>query len=271
MRRLAICCSLAMLGTAAPAGAQALDDKYWLEVSAYWPDVDTKVSLSSRANSTIGTEIDLESDLALKDREALPAVFAGARIGSGLSIGAEYYALDRTGSKTLERDITFDDVTYQASATLGSTFDTQIYRLTLGYAFLREENFELGAAIGLHATDITVELSGQGRIGNAATEVYTRGEDVLAPLPTLGLFGTVEIAPKLTLTGRLDYLSLKIDNYDGRLINAQAALTYRFLRNVGVGVAYRYVDYRLEVERERVEGRFEYDFKGPALFLQAGF
>jgi hypothetical protein len=36
----------------------------------------------------------------------LPAVFAGARIGPGFSIAAEYYARHRKGGVTLARDIT---------------------------------------------------------------------------------------------------------------------------------------------------------------------
>lgn len=256
---------------ATPAAAQAIDDKYWLEVSGYWPSIDTEIQVSSVNNPTIGTEIDLESDLDLADDRGLPAFFAGARLGGGFSIGAEYYSLGRSGTKTLERQITFRDVTYPVAVEVESSFDTDIYRLTVGYAFVRNETVELGAALGLHATDIAVELSGQGSVGGATAQIQSRSEDVLAPLPTLGLFGAWEIAPGFTLNGRVDYLSLKIDQYDGRLVNAQAALTYRFHRNIGIGAAYRYVDYRLDVERERTNGSFEYRFNGPALFVQFGF
>ena len=99
----------------------------------------------------------------------------------------------------------------------------------------------------------------------------TRRRAALAPLPTLGLYGSIRVAPQVTLSGRADYLSLSVDNYDGRLFNAQAAATYRILENVGVGVAYRYVDYRVDVEKDDWDGRVKYKFRGPALFLQAGF
>jgi len=90
-------------------------------------------------------------------------------------------------------------------------------------------------------------------------------------MPTIGLFASYEVMPRLTLGGRLDFLSLGIDDYDGRLINAQAQLAYRFMKNIGAGVMYRYVDYRVDVEKERYTGRLTYSFSGPALFIEAGF
>lgn len=90
-------------------------------------------------------------------------------------------------------------------------------------------------------------------------------------MPTLGLYGAYQVAPRLLVGGRVDYLSLKVSDYDGRLINAEARLSYRVFDNVGAGVMYRYVDYNLDIEKERWNGEIAYKFKGPALFLQAGF
>lgn len=255
----------------APAAAQDLSDRYWLEGSVYSPKVNTTVAVSSKSPVTIGTEIDLESDLDLANDKVLPAIFAGARVGGGFSIAAEYYALRRSGSATIARDITFDDVTYPASATLSSGFDTDIYRLTVGYAFVHNDKFELGAALGAHVTNIEASISGQGSVGNASATTEARSQKVLAPLPTIGIFGTAELLPRLNLNARVDYLSLKIDDYKGRLINAQASLGYRVLKNIGIGIAWRYVDYRLDIDKERVFGRFSYRFSGPAAFLRVGF
>ena len=258
--------------SATPAGAQALTDDFWLEAAAYWPDVDTEVQISSVDDNTIGTVIDLEQDLNLDERKFLPSVTAGARLGSGFSVIFDYYSLGRSGSVAIDRDIIFDDVTYPLNAVVESEFNTDIYRFTIGYAFARGDNYEIGGAIGLHATDFEVALTGQGTVaGNPVQSTQTRRRSALAPLPTLGFFGTWEVAPRLTVGGRIDYLSLSIDDYDGRLINTQATIVYRLWENVGVGLMYRYVDYRLEVEKNDYLGRIEYKFNGPAVFLQLGF
>ena len=255
---------------ASQAHAQALGDRYWFEAQAYWPQVDTKISVNG-AGGRIGNEIDLEGDLDLADRKALPAFSAGARIGQRWSIIGEYYGLDRSGSTSIGRDITFDDVTYSSGVTIDSGFDTKVYRVAVGYAFLQRDNFELGASLGLHVTQFKVTLQGQGHIGNATAQNEVRKRDALAPLPTLGLYGAYAFSPKLTATARVDYLSLKVGDYDGRLTNTEARLSYRVLENVGVGAGYRYVDYHLKIDKERWNGDMAYKFKGPILFVQAAF
>lgn len=255
---------------ASSAHAQNIEDRYWLEAQAFWPDIDTTVRVEGNGG-LIGTKIDLESDLKLKDRKSLPAFFAGARFGDHWSIIGEYYALDRGGSASASRDIAFDDVTFPAGATISSEFNTDVYRLAVGYSFVRNDKVDLGASLGLHVTQFEVALEGQGRIGNASIQSQARKRDALAPLPTLGLYGAYRVAPRLSLGGRVDYLSLKVSDYDGRLINAEARASYRLFKNVGVGVMYRYVDYDLEIEKDRWNGEVAYKFKGPAIFLQAAF
>jgi len=262
-----------MLGVAtSPAHAQSLDDKYWLEVSAYWASVDSSIRLEPKNATIPGTKIDFENDLDLDDSEALPAIYAGARLGGNWVVGAEYYSLSRKATVNLRREIVFDDVTYPLDADVSSKFSSDIYRFTVGYAFYRSEDAEIGGAIGLHATDFEVSLKGETQVGpGSSIQTVTRRRKALAPLPTLGLFGSVRVAPKVTASARADYLSLTVGDYDGRLLNAQAAISYRVLENVGIGASYRYVDYKLDVKKGNWRGNLRYEFNGPALFLQAGF
>ena len=266
--------ALPLLGAAAlatPAQGQALQDDFWLRVTGYWAGVDTDISVSPASDPDAGSEVDLEEDLGFDENEFLPSFFGGARLGSGFSIAGEYYALNRDSSFALERDITIEDVTYPLAGTVESNFDTDIYRLTIGWAFARGANYEIGGAIGLHATNIALAIEGQGSVGGTPATIQQRREDFLAPLPTIGLFGSYEVMPGLTLSARLDFLSLSIDDYDGRLINTEVSAAYRFTRNIGAGILYRYVDYRVDVEKETYVGRFAYEFNGPAVFVEVGF
>lgn len=252
------------------ASAQTLDDNYWISVMAYAPRIDTNVRVATKTQTSIGTDVDFENDLKLDNNEVLPSVSIGSRFGRVI-VNADFYKLKRDGSTSLQRDITFDDVTYPASAEVGSDFDSDIYRLTVGYAIVQHDNLELGAAFGLHATRFNLGISGEASVGEAGVSTEVRRRDFLAPLPTIGAFGTYRIAPRVELNGRLDYLSLKLGDYDGKLVNAQAGVTYRILDHIALGAAYRYVDYRVGVDKERWEGRVHYKLHGPALVLQASF
>ncbi len=255
--------------SATPAAAQALNDKYWIEVSAYFPKANTTVNVSRPGLP--GTEIDMESDLDLDDSETLPAIYAGARLGKRWVIAGEYYGLDRMGSRTVDRDITFDGATFPVGVEVSSKMQSDIYRLTVGYAFIQTDRAELGAAIGLHATNFDIALQGDADVGVGVIRQQSSKRTFLAPMPTVGVFGTFEVTPKLVLTGRADYLSLDIGDYDGSILNAQAALAYRVTDMIEVGAAYRYVDYGLDVDKGRYTASVDYDFKGPALFIRASF
>ena len=256
---------------AAPASAQAIEDDFWISGAGFLANIDTKVSSSTTVNPGGGTEIDLEDDLGLDDSELLPAIYAGAKLGGGFVVTAEYYSLNRDTTANISRTITVDDVTYPINASITAGFTTDIYRFTVGYSFVRNETTEIGAAIGMHATDLEFSISGQGSTGGAPVTVSTRRKDFLAPMPTVGLYGTFEVMPKVTINARADYLALGIGDYDGSVLNAQASVSYRFTRNFGVGVGYRYVDYNLDVEKTNYVASFDYQFWGPSIFLEAGF
>jgi hypothetical protein len=92
------------------------------------------------------------------------------------------------------------------------------------------------------------------------------------PLPTVGLFGSVALAPGVALNGRADVFSFNHRGYDGRLLNLQANVTWHFTPNIGIGAGYRLNDYRVEADRgEDFRGRLDYEFRGPIVFVDARF
>jgi opacity protein-like surface antigen len=267
---LVILLTSAGLGSA-PAAAQSHENNFWFEGQAYFPKVDSSVMVSSITDNTIGTDIDFEKDLDLDDRQTLPSFSAGARIGKSFRVVLEYYSLGRKASTTLNRNLVFDDVTYPVAGTVQSRFDTDVYRFSIGWSFARKENYEFGAALGFHGTEFLTTLEGNGTVNGVPGQFESRRHKVFAPLPTIGVYGSYQIAPHVELGGNFDWLGLKVGDYDGRLVNAEAKLSYQVMKNVGIGVGYRYVDYRLDVKKTDWVGRLKYDFKGPTVFAVIGF
>ena len=254
-----------------PASAQQFDDNYWAEVSYYFPKVNSSIQITRVGDINIGTRINAENDLGFDRENNLPAVLVGVRLNSRLSVLGEYYAISRYAAHSAERDITFDGVTYPASASLKSTFDSDITRLTLAYSIVRNRKFESGVTLGLHATRFRVSIEGETSLGKQGAALQTRTEEFLAPLPTVGAFAGYQIAPRLKLQSKVDYLSLRVGDYKGRLLNIETKLDYRISKNIGIGLAWRRVKYRLDIDKSRYYGGLRYNFKGPALFVRAGF
>jgi hypothetical protein len=257
-------------GSAAPASAQ---DNFWLQVGGFRPSVDTNLRIDDPFAGAQGTPVDLESDLGLSRRKTLTAVLAGMRFGDRWRLELEHFRLDRSVNQfALQRAIRVEDTTFPVSALIDTQFDSRIFRISGGYSFVRNPSAEVGLVFGVHLTEFDIAIQGTFSAGGGAPATFrSEAKDATVPLPTAGLFASFALAPGLSLNARGDVFSLRRDGYDGRLVNAQANVTYRFVPNLGIGVGYRFNDYRIEADRGDFTGRFDYEFKGPQVFLEARF
>jgi hypothetical protein len=270
MHRTLVVCVAAMALAATPAAAQSLDKTFVAQVGPYFPSIDSKLRVDA-SNGAIGTTIDFERDLGFNRRQVLPSVLAEWRPGDDWLINAQFYTLGRRSTKALERDIAIGDTVYPVAAEVSAGFESSIVRFTVGNRFFQRPNIEIGAAVGLHGTDFTVFLEGQGSVAGGTRSFRTENRSIFAPLPTVGLFLSARPAPLVLVNARIDYLSLTIDEYRGRLINTEVSAAYSVRHNIDIGVMFRLVDYRVAVERPDWNGRVDYRFSGPAMFVQVGF
>lgn len=267
---LRACLAFASMTAAAHAFGQqagwtthpALQDRWTIQLGMYSPKVDTTFRLDG-AGGQVGTEVSAEEDLGLKERNDMPAMLASVRLGARWRIEAEYLSLERENSRALSRTINWGDNSYTFGTTVSSSFQTEIYRLSVGYSFVKDAQKEFGLALGLHATDISARL--------AATSIGTETGDVLAPLPTIGVYGAYAPTPRWLISGRVDIFSLEYAEFDGSLTNMTLGVDYRIWRNLGLGLAWRHIDYDLSVTETSFSGAVNYTFSGPLLYLVSSF
>jgi hypothetical protein len=256
---------------APPAFAKESDESFWIRVEGYRPQVNSLVRVGSVQTGQEGTLIDLEEDLALSKRKTLPSLAAGFALDNRWQVDAEYYALSRQDQVQLSREINFDGAVYPLNATIESEFNSDVYRLSVGYLIAKGPRHQFGASIGAHVTQFTAGIEGQATVPGGGLQLASRRRKVLAPLPTLGLFGSFEPLPRVVLGAQADYLSLKVDDYRGRLLNIEASAAYRLNKTLSIGLGYRKVDYRLRIEKALWTGKVNYNFNGPSIFMRAAF
>ncbi len=252
------------------AYAQHFDRDAWLLVSAFRPTIDSKVRIDGSLPGS-GTQVDLESDLGLPDKKTLPSALFGWRFSQSFRLEVEYLSLKRSGTRTIDRDITWDDTVYPASATLSGSFNTDVYRASVGWSAIRTPTAELGGSLGVHVTRFVALVSGQGSVNGISSPFAAQREDVLVPLPTVGLFGAMSLTPELRLTGRVDFFSLTYGAYQGGLLNTEAALSWHFTPNWSAALGYRFVRYDLDVSKDSLVGAMKYRFNGPSLGVAFAF
>jgi hypothetical protein len=198
-------------------------------------------------------------------------------------IDFSFVDLSRSGSTNFGREgVTTDDILWSVGTEIDSQFDSEVYRLAYGYSFFNDGQKELGLLVGLHITRFNTELSGRGSIVTidpaTGNEVVVEGDAQRAydsgftvPLPVIGLHGTYTLTPEIHFRGWGQIFSLEYDDYDGRLLNLAAMLEYTLNERFGVGLGYTYYGYDLDADSDKLNGSFDYDFRGPTVFFSTSF
>jgi hypothetical protein len=260
--------ALAALALAGTAGAQdiprhpALTDKFWFGAGVFFPETNTQAQLTNKATG-VGATVDFEQSLDLERSKNVPTVIGRWRITERWRLDAEYFQLNRSGERVIDRQIEWGDQTFPVNASVATEFNFSDLRVSVGYSFFRRQDKEIGVGLGLHVATYDVSLRGGG--GNS------EGEDVLAPLPVLSFYGQFALTDTWAVGARLDRFSLSYDKFDGSLTSLGLDLLYQPFKHVGFGVAYRALAVRAEIEGERNILRMRQVFQGPMLFMNASW
>lgn len=241
--------------------------RFKFSAGVFFPSNNTEVEYGSN-NGEFGDLIDFERDLGF---DKTTTSFAGSfewRISRRSRLGAEFFYLKRTSTKTLQRDIEFGDNTYPVNARISAFADNQIIRITYGYAFISKPKYEIGALIGSHVLlgDMGVKLEGETQ------QVEYRDDfNFTAPLPDIGLWGEFVLGKKVGLYVNANYFALKVDNIDGRILSYNLSVLYNVYKNFSLTAGYTGLNIRVDVERERLNGFLKWSYNGPTLTATYSF
>ena len=257
----------ATMSLSAMAAAQVpvnpvLQDKFYFAIGAFSPRTTTEAQLNS-SSLGLGTNITFEESLDMESRKVVPSFVGRMRLGERWRIEAEYFQLNRSGNRVIDRDIQWGDVTFPANAQVSSSFDFSDLRLSAGYSFFRRPDKELGVAFGFHMAGYDVSLS-TAAAGN-------QQEDVLAPLPVISVYGQFALTDQWAVGARLDRFSLAYDKFDGSLTSLAMDVTWQPFRHFGFGLAYRGLFISMEADDGDKTLKFRQTFEGPMLFMNASF
>jgi hypothetical protein len=253
------------------ATASAEDHAFSLRAGAILADVDTRIRVDPVRGDGIGADLDLEDDLGLRETPDIGFVEGGYRFAPRWKINYEYITLSRNRSVSLARDIAVGDTVFPVAATVSGSFASRLYKAHVTWFPVRTDQAEIGLSLGAHVTEFRLVVEGEGTIGNVAGGAREERREVTAPLPNLGISGSYEVIDRVRLSAKANYLQLEVDELTGGLTDFEASVAYEVTENFAIGAGYRSLGYRLDVERERFEGKVRYEFEGPFAFVMASF
>lgn len=236
--------------------------RFKVTAGAFFPVNNTQIQVGTN-NGQIGTEIDLEDDLGFSKSSASFIGTFDWRISRRSRLGFEYFVLDRSSSKTLQRDITFGDHTYSINTRVSAFFDVQIARIAYGYALLSKPKYEAGLLIGAHV--LFADLGLRVETANEQVAEFRNNFAFTAPLPDVGIWGEFVLGKRFGLYVNANYLALKIEDIDGRIVSYNLSLLYNVHKNFSLSAGYTGLNFKIDAVEERLNGYLKWGYNGPTL------
>jgi hypothetical protein len=246
-----------------------LSDPFNLALGTFILETDTEVRLDGESGR--GTQIDWEQTLG--EGDATRFRFDGTwRFAERHKLRALWFNNSVSQSRRLDRDISWGDVVYPADAEVDSDFEFDVYELAYEYVFLKRDRYELSGTIGLHYTDLSLAIEGEGTVGGQPVAGDVREEgSVDAPLPVIGLRGLWNLTHAFWLDASAQFFALSIDDIDGNLQDYRFAVLWQPKPWLGVGIGYNQFTIDVDVEKTRFDGSLDWTYRGPMLFYSASF
>jgi len=246
-----------------------LDDAFTFRLGATYMDMDGTFSSTLKGESTDDLST---SDLGIDDSNTRPYFGFRWRFADRWRLTFNYFGLDNDGEVHKNFDeLDFGDIHAKGFLAVDTGFKTDFYVAQVGYSFLKNERAELGIGAGAHVVRFDTNLKVSGEINGIGGSIQSDSINLTVPLPNILGFGTYALTPRLSLEGSIGWFSLGYDDYSGNLVALTANLEYRLTDHVGVGIGYNYVDMDLTIKKSSRENEYNLKYKGPVLYVSAGF
>lgn len=232
-------------------------------------NLDTTVVARSDV-APLGVYLDLTRDLGLKDSATIPRVLFAYRFSRRHQMDIDWFAINRSASKSLERDIEFPPgnvVTLGVRAELES--NVSVYKALYTWLFYDRDKVTLGASFGLNVVDfdLGIRVSTVNLPGDSIDEV----EGVTAPLPTIGFRLIYRATPKLGLGFTADLLAIDYSDFTGVLQDIFALVEYRPFKIFGFGAGINTLSFNFKFDNDDALAELRNNYRGFIGFVSFHF
>ncbi len=269
MRQLAFSImTCVLMATAQAEERDPLDARFLVDVGWFFMSTDMRVRVDGDTQETTGDDVDFDDTFGIGDFDRFRADVLW-RMSDRHLLRFMYFENNRDASRTIERDITFQDETFPLGATVNARSNVTVVQLGYEYAFLQRDTYEIAGGIGIHYVDLGLGLDATITAqGSTASRSLDQNATTEAPLPVLGLRGTWNLPHNFYITGQVQYFYLEFDPYSGSLLDLKFSAVWQMSEHVGIGLAYNDFAFRFDIDdRGSFDGRLRWDYGGAIAFV----
>lgn len=188
---------------------------------------------------------------------------AGSRPGEALGESSGFF------------DESLDFVDLRFVGYYDSTFKVDYYGLEYRYSLINNNRVNAGFSVGVSTFDFSVGIEGDAYLiaeipSNPIVEYHAATADIIAPVPSIGMFIEYAVTRKLILSSQLQYVDLSISGYDGRFMDIQLTADWFFTRHFGIGGGLASTDISVTYTGDDPY-RIDFRYSGVLLHLRGSF
>jgi len=281
--------SIALLGVLAfSSSASAQDDysyfnsKFRVYLGGFWPEITSEIAINGDVLPP-KPPANVEDALGIEDNQGVGWGGIGWQFTRRHSVEFEHFSLKRNGGITdvFSPPIEVGDF-FIESGTIGTSYDTQLSRITYGFSVIRKERMDLKLKVGIHVAKLEAGIQLSGDICGPATNPSTppgcppagtaaASEDVTAPLPHFGASFAYAFSPTFAMSLQAVGFAIEIDSIDGSILELDANLDWHPWQNIGLGLGLRYFNTNVKAGNSELNGEFDFEYFGPVAYVTARF
>jgi len=243
----------------------ALSDNFVFTVGAFRSDNSFKIS--AEGVEIDNDDIDFGNSVGVDKSNTIANVQLRWKFGRERkwSIWGQYFSNDATGDATLKEDVDWQDITFREGTFVEGGVKLEVIRLFLGRSFVKNDQHDFGAGVGIHNLDISAYVGGEILINDETTEYQSADASGSQILPNVGTWYSFSPASRWLIHGRVDWISANIGDYDGTMWNTNVGVNFQAWRHVGFDLSYQYFNLDLEVDKGDWRGGVDMIYSGPVL------
>jgi hypothetical protein len=230
-----------------------------LRASAFSSKFATDIRHDASTGST-GDDVEFEDFLGDSASEPVLQAEIHYRIGFYHRLKFSFFETARDLEATLQQDFAFGDELFLAGTDVASRLQSRRVSLLYGYSLMRDAQKELAVQAGIMHSRIELDVV-------AAETGQAESTTVNAPLPTMGLFGSVALGENWELGAEIGVFALDLDRYSGYSGQASLTLDRMFGESIALGIGFDYFVTRLESQDEDLRGLLRSRNYGPKVYL----
>lgn len=213
-----------------------ITDAFDFSLGGFLIDLNTSAAVGSGIG--FGSIIRLEEILGLEENKNLLRLGFRWDFAHKHSIGLTWFSISRSSSGLFDETIDFDDLRFVGY--FESQFDVDFYGLEYRYSLINNNRVAAGFSFGVSTFDFSVGIEGDAYLigeipSNPIIEYHVATADIIAPVPSIGMFIEYAVTRKFIVSSKVQYVDLSISGYDGRFMDVELTVDWFFTRHFGIG------------------------------------